>query len=136
MAAQQAPADAPSGATQAVLKPSDPVPEDASQVIGLDFDKFANSNVSAAELVDGMLNMGFQASSVGKAAQIINGMVSLQVPQRSSPPDADSILREHGEIQRLAKAQPYSLDILQISSHLVCARHFAGWSSTSTFRPL
>lgn len=79
MAGVESQADAPAGATQAVLKPSDPVPEGASPVIGLDFDKYAQGDVSAAELVDGMVNMGFQASSVGKAAQIINQMVGSTV---------------------------------------------------------
>ena len=66
---------APSGATDAVLKPSDPVPEGAIRVEGLDFDKFAGRNVTVAELVKGMANMGFQASSIGKAVGIVNGMV-------------------------------------------------------------
>lgn len=67
---------APATVTDAVLKPSDPVPEGAIPVQGLDFDKYAGRNVTAAELVDGMVNMGFQASSVGQAVKIIDGMVS------------------------------------------------------------
>ena len=70
--------NAPSGATQAVLKPSDAVPEDAQPVIGFEFGKHAERDVTVAELVDGMTNMGFQASSVGQAAKIINGMVSFK----------------------------------------------------------
>jgi len=66
---------APLGATDAVLKPSDPVPEGAVPVKGLDFDAFKNRNVSAAELVESMGQMGFQASSIGQAAKIIDGMV-------------------------------------------------------------
>jgi len=65
---------APTGAQDAVLKPSDPVPEGAVPVVGLDFDKFAGRNITVAEMVDSMTNMGFQATSVGQAAQIINGM--------------------------------------------------------------
>lgn len=67
---------APSGAQDAVLKPSDPVPEGAIPVTGLDFDKFAGRNITVAEMVEGMGNMGFQATSVGQATQIINGMVN------------------------------------------------------------
>lgn len=67
--------NAPSGATDAVLKPSDPVPEGAIPVKGLDFDAFKDRNVSAAELVESMGQMGFQASSIGQAAKIIDGMV-------------------------------------------------------------
>ena len=66
---------APSGATDAVLKPSDPVPASAIPVQGLDFDKFKDHNVTVAELVEGMSNMGFQASSIGQAVDIVNGMV-------------------------------------------------------------
>ena len=66
---------APDGATQAVLKPSDPVPESAVPVKGLDFDAFKARNVTVAELVDGMQHMGFQASSVGQACKIVDGMV-------------------------------------------------------------
>ena len=69
---------APSGATDAVLKPSDPVPVDALPVKGLDFNNFTNGNISVAELVDGMTNMGFQATSIGRAAQVINGMRSFR----------------------------------------------------------
>lgn len=66
---------APSGATDAVLKPSDPVPEGAMPVKGLDFNDFKNRNITAAELVENMAQMGFQASSIGQAAKIVDGMV-------------------------------------------------------------
>ena len=67
--------DAPSGATNAVLKPSDPVPEGALPVQGVDFDDFRNRNMTVPELLAGMTNMGFQASSIGQAVQIVDGMV-------------------------------------------------------------
>ena len=66
---------APTGAANAVLKPSDPVPESAIPVEGLDFDEFDGRNISVAEMVDSMSNMGFQASSIGQAAKIVDGMV-------------------------------------------------------------
>lgn len=66
---------APSGATDAVLKPSDPVPDNAIPVQGLDFDKFKDRNITVAELVEGMTNMGFQASSIGQAVEVVHGMV-------------------------------------------------------------
>ena len=66
---------APSGATEAVLKPSDPIPEGTIPVKGLDFDKFTGRNITVAELVEGMTHMGFQASSIGQAVEIVNGMV-------------------------------------------------------------
>lgn len=68
-------AAAPTGATSAVLKPSDPVPEGAVPVEGLEFGDYADRNVSVAELVDRMGGMGFQASSIGQAARIVDGMV-------------------------------------------------------------
>ena len=72
-------AAAPSGATAAVLKPSDPVPQDSQPVQGLEFDDFYSKgrNVSAAEMVENLAHMGFQASSLGKAKEIIDGMVCL-----------------------------------------------------------
>ena len=66
---------APTGATDAVLKPSDPVPEDAVRVEGLDFANFKDRNITVAELVNSMSNMGFQASSIGQAVKIVDGMV-------------------------------------------------------------
>lgn len=68
---------APTAVTDAVLKPSNPVPDGAIPVDGVDFDKFAHRNISVSELVDGMANMGFQASSIGQAVQIVDGMVGL-----------------------------------------------------------
>lgn len=65
----------PTGAAQAVLKPSDPPPEDATEVKGINFDHYAEKNISVADMVEAMEHMGFQASSVGQAAKVINGMV-------------------------------------------------------------
>ena len=66
---------APTGATDAVLKASDLVSESAIQVKGLDFDDFAGRDATVAELVAGMTGMGFQASSIGQAVKIVDGMV-------------------------------------------------------------
>ncbi|KAG8623361.1 hypothetical protein KVT40_008337 [Elsinoe batatas] len=64
----------PQGVAQAVLKPSDPLPEDASPVLGIDFDKHAGKDITVADMVTGMESMGFQATSVGQAAKVINDM--------------------------------------------------------------
>lgn len=69
--------DAPSGATGAVLKASDPVPESAVPVKGLDFDAFADRNITVAELVENLASVGFQATSIGQAVNIVNGMVRI-----------------------------------------------------------
>ena len=74
--AQATSARAPSGAADAVLKPSDPVPDGSRTVQGIEFDDYANRSITVDELVAGMANMGFQATSVGEAVRIINDMVS------------------------------------------------------------
>jgi hypothetical protein len=56
-------ATAPGGATDAVLKPSAPVPEGSREV-------------------GGYASMGFQATSVGEAVRIINDMVSAALALR------------------------------------------------------
>ena len=66
---------APSGATDAVLRPSEPVADDAREVQGIDFDNYADHSITVDELVAGMASMGFQATSVGEAVRIIEGMV-------------------------------------------------------------
>ena len=66
---------APSGATDAVLKPSEPIPDGATEVQGIDFDNYADRSITVDELVAGMASMGFQATSVGEAVRIIEGMV-------------------------------------------------------------
>ncbi|KAI9814045.1 MAG: Deoxyhypusine synthase [Pycnora praestabilis] len=65
---------APSSVTDAVLKPSEPVPEGVRKVEGVDFNRYADRSITVEELVGGMKNMGFQASAVGDAVQIINDM--------------------------------------------------------------
>ncbi len=66
---------APSHATDAVLKPSNPVPDGMREVQGIDFNDFGESDITVPEMVAGMATMGFQASAVSNAVQIINDMV-------------------------------------------------------------
>ncbi|KAJ9642869.1 Deoxyhypusine synthase [Coniosporium tulheliwenetii] len=73
--------DEPSKATDAVLKPSDPVPEGAQQVGGIEFNDYADHKMTVEDLVAGMANMGFQASAVGDAVCIINDMRAWQDPE-------------------------------------------------------
>ncbi|KAE8873709.1 hypothetical protein PTNB73_00341 [Pyrenophora teres f. teres] len=65
---------APTGATDAVLKPSEPVPEGAREVQGIEFNQYASRSITVEELVAGYAGMGFQATSVGEAVRIINDM--------------------------------------------------------------
>ena len=64
----------PSAAKEAVLVKSEEMPEGAQQVEDFDFNKFKGP-ISAEDLLTGMHHMGFQASSIGEAVRIINGMV-------------------------------------------------------------
>ena len=65
----------PDAAQNAVLKPSEFATEGAQQISGVDFNQYADRDITVAELVDSMTNMGFQATSVGEAAKLINEMV-------------------------------------------------------------
>lgn len=77
---------APAGVTDAVLKPSDPVPAEAIPVKGLDFDAYADRNITVAELVEHLKNVGFQATSIGQAVDIVDGMVRSKRSTRFQPP--------------------------------------------------
>ncbi|KAL1392077.1 Deoxyhypusine synthase [Phyllosticta capitalensis] len=69
--------------TDAVLKPSDPVPDGARQVKGIEFDDYARSgrSITVQELVAGMETMGFQATSVGQAVRVIDSMRTWRDPE-------------------------------------------------------
>ncbi|KAI9800462.1 MAG: Deoxyhypusine synthase [Piccolia ochrophora] len=75
---------APSGATDAVLKPSATVPPDAQRVSGIDFDQHTGTRITVEDLVAGMSNMGFQASAVSEACRIINDMRTYRDPNTSA----------------------------------------------------
>lgn len=62
---------APSVATEAVLKPSCDLPEDLPKIKGYDF----NQGVDFQALLKSYLTTGFQASHLGLAIQEINHMV-------------------------------------------------------------
>jgi len=68
---------APSTATDAVLKPSQPLPEGSRVVQGVEFNKYSgrDGGIAVEELVSGMAGMGFQASAVAEAARIVEEMV-------------------------------------------------------------
>ena len=61
----------PVGASAAVLKPSEPMPEFAVTVQGPNFD----DDISLQKLLDSYSRIGFQANSLGKAIEIVNKMV-------------------------------------------------------------
>ncbi|RJE27444.1 Deoxyhypusine synthase [Aspergillus sclerotialis] len=72
---------APSSATDAVLVPSDPVPEGTHQVRGVDFDRFQGRDITVAEMVENMADMGFQGSAVSEAARELNNMRAYRHPE-------------------------------------------------------
>ena len=63
--------DVPAGASSAVLKPSDPVSEDAVSVQGPNFD----NPLDLQQFISSYERIGFQANSLGKAIHIVNNMV-------------------------------------------------------------
>ncbi|PGH21312.1 deoxyhypusine synthase [Polytolypa hystricis UAMH7299] len=71
----------PLSVTNAVLLTSEPVAADSQRVKGIDYEKLAGGDMTAADLVDAMSTMGFQASAVGDAARIINGMRAWRDPE-------------------------------------------------------
>jgi len=66
----------PSSVTDAVLVQSGEMPASSQKVEELDFNRFAGRAITVDDLMSGMNNMGFQASSIGEAVRIINDMVS------------------------------------------------------------
>lgn len=68
---------APTISHDAVFKSSAPVPEGVPVVDGVEFNDYRNKkkDITVAELVSNMANMGFQAGAVAEAARIINDMV-------------------------------------------------------------
>ena len=65
----------PSAAKDAVFVQSEEMPAGTQKVEDFDFNNFTGP-ITAEQLLSGMAHMGFQASSIGEAVRIINGMVS------------------------------------------------------------
>lgn len=66
----------PSKATDAVLVASDPVPDDARQVQGIDWAAMTPDHRNViANFVNNLSGQGFQSSSIGDAVRIVNDMV-------------------------------------------------------------
>ncbi|KAF8472096.1 Deoxyhypusine synthase-domain-containing protein [Kalaharituber pfeilii] len=82
-----APAPPPAAATGAVLAHSAPIPDDWKnrQVRGIDFNDFAGRDVTVSALVKGMERIGFQATNLSKACQLIDEMRTWRDPETSAP---------------------------------------------------
>lgn len=74
----------PALAADAVLKPSVPVPSDAREATGIDFNNHLDQPITVDDLLTGMSTMGFQATSVTDAISIINSMISWRSPTSPS----------------------------------------------------
>lgn len=102
----------PKAATDAVLVPSDELPEGAQKVEEIDFNEFKGKPITVDDIIHRMSNMGFQASSIGDAVKIIDKMVSREYPL--SKTDGRGITKHtqsgYGVTQRPATKRPYSWD--------------------------
>jgi hypothetical protein len=70
--------DAATAAT-AVLKPSVPMPSTSTKIRGVDFNDYLSTPITVAQLTSHFSRTGFQASSLGRAIEIINNMVNIPV---------------------------------------------------------
>ncbi|KAF2457090.1 Deoxyhypusine synthase [Lineolata rhizophorae] len=71
---------------EAAFRPSEAVPADARRVAGPEFDAFAGRDVSVRELLGGMATMGFQASALAEAVDIVEEMHTYRDPDTSARP--------------------------------------------------
>lgn len=71
----------------AVFQQSAPVPDSFVEVTGIDYSKDNAYNMRAVDLVNSMKTMGFQASSVGEACDVINDMRSWRGKHRDELPE-------------------------------------------------
>lgn len=65
--------DAPKDASAAVLQPSEPVPDNSVSVLGPNFD----NSFSLQQFLASYERVGFQATSLGRAIDIVNRMVGV-----------------------------------------------------------
>jgi len=102
-------ANAPTVATDAVLMPSESIPEGSREVQGLDFNEYRDRKITVEELVNNMASMGFQASAIGEAVRIVNEMVRIFLIAQVKMLIFRSGL---GETQRRTTRPPFSWDTL------------------------
>ncbi|WLF79823.1 Deoxyhypusine synthase [Lodderomyces elongisporus] len=81
----------PNLASDAVLKQSVPVPDDFVEVSGIDYSKDSAYNMTAKDLISSMSRMGFQASSLAQACNIIDEMRSWRGKHKSELPEHEQV---------------------------------------------
>lgn len=75
----------PTKATDAVLVQSDPVPQDAREVKGIDWAALPpDQRHVIADFVQTLTSQGFQSSSIGDAINIINDMVGHPLAEQTT----------------------------------------------------
>ena len=132
----------PSQIADAVLKRSQALPEGfAEKVAGIDFDRYAGRDVTVDELVGGMANMGFQASSLGDAVKVVDRMVRLGCFREGRTGPWSSLMwrapsgSDLGATSPPAKPPPSCSATPRTSSRRDFATSSATWSSIGTCRP-
>ncbi|KAL0949921.1 hypothetical protein HGRIS_009949 [Hohenbuehelia grisea] len=73
----------PTGASAAVLQPSEPIPDDAVSVQGPNFEE----SLSLQGFLDSYKRIGFQANSLGKAIEIVDRMRKWRLSEEPVPQD-------------------------------------------------
>ncbi|KAH7887777.1 Deoxyhypusine synthase [Phlebopus sp. FC_14] len=103
-------AQVPAGASQAVLQPSEPVPESAVSIQGPDFDEIQ----SLQDLLRSYERIGFQATSLGKAIDIVNRMRRWRLSDEPVSPD-----ESEGYVDVQVRAQTRCSIFLGYTSNLI-----------------
>lgn len=71
----------PEVSAEAVLKPSDPVPENWEEVGGVEFNQYAGRDITVYEMLSSMERIGFQGSNLSRAASVIDHMRTWRGPE-------------------------------------------------------
>ncbi|KDQ07518.1 hypothetical protein BOTBODRAFT_59911 [Botryobasidium botryosum FD-172 SS1] len=130
----QSDSSVPASAAAAVLVKSDPVPKDAVSVRGPDFD----SPLDLQELLASYKRIGFQASSLGNAIDIVNKMRTWRLSDEPIPDDESDAYRDPA-IRAQIKANVFlgytsnliSSGLRESIRHLVKHRHVAAVVTTA-----
>ncbi|KAI0296119.1 Deoxyhypusine synthase [Multifurca ochricompacta] len=118
----------PQGATTAVLKPSEPMPEEAITVQGPNFDE----RPTLETLLGSYERIGFQANSLGKAINIVNKMRRWRLSDEPIPADETEEL-SNPEVRARTRCNIFlgytsnliSSGLREVILHLVKHKHVA-----------
>ncbi|KIP09167.1 hypothetical protein PHLGIDRAFT_68073 [Phlebiopsis gigantea 11061_1 CR5-6] len=124
----------PSGASAAVLKPSEPMSDFAVSVVGPNFDE----GIDLQQLLASYNRIGFQANSLGKAIDIVNKMRSWRLSDEPIAEDEDEEFRKP-EIRENTRCNVFlgytsnliSSGLREIILHLVKHKHVSAITTTA-----